>query len=176
MYRTCSITVKEEYGSSVRWYKLATFDFPHVLLSGGRVWLDVPNALLYDDITHWFQEVECDWTFLTPCFTTALITYCFQEVECDSTFLTYYLTSVERDSTYFTSCLKTFGRDSTFLTLCLKTIESNPGIPHALPCIWWACLSFHRSLSYDSSGSPTAWLLLCNFLSNLVITYIYLFT
>jgi len=75
MYRTCSITLKEEYSSSVRWYKLATFDFPHVLLSGGRVWLDIPNALIYDDITHLLLSGGRVWLeILNTYFTTALLT------------------------------------------------------------------------------------------------------
>jgi len=116
MYRTCSITLKEEYWSSVTWYKLATFDFPHVLLSGGRVWVDIPNACFMTALlTYCFQEVECDSTVLTPCLTT-LFTYCFQEVECDSTVLTPCLT------TLFTYCFQEVECDSTFLTPWFTTI------------------------------------------------------
>jgi hypothetical protein len=134
MHRACCITLKEEYRLRVRWYKLATFDFTHLLLSGGRAWLDIPNALFYDGISHCFLEVECDSAFLTSCLTTALLTYCFLEVECDSTFLTYHLTSVERDSTKFTSFFKTVGRDSTSLTLCLRRLTVTRHSSHTALC------------------------------------------
>ena len=111
MYRTSCIILNEEYWLRVRWHKLAIFNFPDILLSGGRVWLDIPNALLHDGTTHLLLSGGRVWLDIPNVLlydgTTHLLlsggrvwldipnallydgsTHCFLEVECDSTFLT----------------------------------------------------------------------------------------
>jgi hypothetical protein len=123
----------------------------HVIISGGRLWLDIPNAPIYDGITHLLLsggQVWLDFPDVPPYVGRVwfdILYVLFWDIPTWLDISHALFKTAESNSVFVTHCLTSEGCVSFIIAHCLMMVPV----------------------------APTARLLLCKFLSNFVIKYIY---